>query len=319
MHSKRLAIFSWTVLAYTIAVILWGAFVRATGSGAGCGNHWPLCNGEVIPRPEQIETLIEFIHRGMTGILVPLAIALAVWIFRRYERGSQVRSAASWSLFFLFTESLIGAGLVRFELVADNPSGARAFAVSFHLVNTLLLLAALSITAWLASGRPEVQIRPAGGRTWILGIGLAGLLVLSASGAITALGDTLFPPETLAEGLRQDLAAGSSFLIRLRVIHPLIAIFVGLYTGMTVSLLSPLGERTPAGKLALSLVILIITQVGLGLLNVVLLAPVWLQIIHLLVSDLIWIALVLFSATTLSAQTATAGARDSISQASLAV
>jgi heme A synthase len=303
-------------LAYTIAVILWGALVRATGSGAGCGNHWPLCNGEILPRPERIETLIEFVHRGMTGLLLPLAILMAIWIYRRYGQGAQVRRTAGWSLFFLLTESLIGAGLVRLELVADNASAGRAFAVSLHLINTFLLLAALALTAWLASGGPAFYAERSNPRFWFLTLGLLGVLVLAASGAVTALGDTLFPAATLAEGLRQDMSEGSNFLIRLRVFHPLLAIFVGLYTGLTTSILGPLGDRSPAGRLALGLVILITGQLGLGLLNVLLLAPIWLQITHLFVSDLIWIFLVLFTATSLVEQTAPASAVDPISQVS---
>ena len=125
MRFNRMAVASWTVLAYTILVILWGAFVRATGSGAGCGNHWPLCNGAVIPRPEQVETVIEFTHRAMTGVLVPFAVLVVVWILRRLDRNHPARKAGIWSLIFLLVESLIGAGLVRFELVADDASAAR--------------------------------------------------------------------------------------------------------------------------------------------------------------------------------------------------
>ena len=154
MRLNRMAVASWSVLAYTILVILWGAFVRATGSGAGCGNHWPLCNGAVIPRPEQVETVIEFTHRAMTGVLVPFAVLVVVWILRRLDRNHPARKAGIWSLIFLLVESLIGAGLVRFELVADDASAARAIAISVHLVNTFLLLASQTLTAWWVSGYP---------------------------------------------------------------------------------------------------------------------------------------------------------------------
>ncbi|MFN8454080.1 MAG: COX15/CtaA family protein [Anaerolineae bacterium] len=74
----RFAKYVWTVLAYNLAVILWGAFVRASGSGAGCGSHWPLCNGEVIPRTPQMETLVEFTHRLTSGLALLLVIGLTI-------------------------------------------------------------------------------------------------------------------------------------------------------------------------------------------------------------------------------------------------
>ncbi len=42
--------YAWGVLLWNVLVALWGAYVRATGSGAGCGSHWPTCNGEILPR-----------------------------------------------------------------------------------------------------------------------------------------------------------------------------------------------------------------------------------------------------------------------------
>ena len=302
MNRSRVATASWLVLAYTILVILWGAFVRATGSGAGCGNHWPLCNGEVIPRPEQIETIIEFTHRAMTGLLIPFAILVVIWIFRRLAPGHLARRAAVWSLVFLLVESLIGAGLVRFELVADNASVARAFAISIHLVNTFLLLASQTLTAWWASGFPGPSPHKTGGLRTSMYIGLVGLIILGTSGAITALGDTLFPAESLAAGFAQDFSPTANFLIRLRIFHPLISILVGLYIGGLAAVTGPLGERSPRGILARTLLILILLQLGIGLINIILLAPVWMQIIHLLAADLIWIAYVLFMAATLADQ-----------------
>jgi heme A synthase len=300
---SRLAYFSWFVLLYTLAVILWGAFVRATGSGAGCGNHWPLCNGEVIPRAEQVETIIEFTHRAMTGLLFPLVLIMVVGVFRKTPKGAIARTGANWSVFFLIIESLIGAGLVRFDLVADNASIARAFSIAVHLVNTFLLLAALTLTAWWTSGGGSFQIRDHGSISWLLGACLLGMIILGASGAVTALGDTLFPSASLATGFQQDLSPTAHFLIRLRLFHPLIAITVSLFTGLVGLALGLIPEKSPSEPYAKGLIVLIITQLGLGLLNIVLLAPIWLQLIHLLMSDLIWITLILFSAKTLTHRT----------------
>src|SRR3990172_3015404 len=144
----KLAKYAWGVLAYNVAVILWGAYVRATGSGAGCGQHWPLCNGAVIPRSPEIETLVEFSHRMSSGAALLLVAGLVVWAFRAYQTGHAVRRGAAFSGGLIVVEALLGAGLVLLELVDQNASVDRAIAVSLHLVNTFLLLAALTLTAW---------------------------------------------------------------------------------------------------------------------------------------------------------------------------
>ena len=139
---SRFAKYTWITLVTNFVVILWGAFVRATGSGAGCGEHWPTCNGEVIPRPEAIETMIEFTHRLTSGVALIMTVALVVWAVRLFERGHRVRKAAWTTLAFMLAEAALGAGLVLFGLVADDDSVARAVVMCMHLLNTLFLLGA---------------------------------------------------------------------------------------------------------------------------------------------------------------------------------
>ncbi|MGD9093923.1 MAG: COX15/CtaA family protein, partial [Anaerolineales bacterium] len=203
MRLNRYAKYAWIVLIYNILVILWGAYVRATGSGAGCGSHWPLCNGEVLPRTTQIETMIEFGHRLTSGLAFILVLILFLWALRAYPRGNNVRLAAIFSMVFITTEALVGAGLVLFEWVAYDASVGRAISIVVHLINTFLLLASLSLTAWWASGGKAVRIKGAGVLLWTLLLGLLGTMVIGASGALTALGDTLFPVTSLAEGIQQ--------------------------------------------------------------------------------------------------------------------
>jgi heme A synthase len=297
MTLTRFAKYAWFVLFYNIAVVLWGAFVRATGSGAGCGSHWPLCNGEVVPRPEQVETIIEFTHRLMSGLALLAVVALVIWAFRAYPRRHPVRYGAAASLFFIITESLVGAGLVLFGLVADNESTARALAMSVHLINTFLLLASIALTAWWASGMQPVALQGRNWLVWALRVGLLLVIVVGVSGAVTALGDTLYPASSLGEGLRQDFDPTTSVLIRLRVWHPLISIFVGVYL-MLISRLLRSGETSPAtSRLGRALETLVIVQLAAGFLNVFLLAPVWMQLVHLLLADLVWLSLVLLSAS----------------------
>jgi heme A synthase len=295
---SKFAQFAWGVLIFIVLVILWGAFVRATGSGAGCGAHWPLCNGEVVPRAPQAETIIEFTHRLTSGVALLLVVGLLVAAWRGFPQSHPVRKGAVFSMLFMVLEALIGAALVLFELVADNQSIARVIFISLHLVNTFLLLASLSLTAWWASGGEPVKVPVNSGLFWIFGIGFLGVLILGVSGAITALGDTLFPASSLVEGVRQDFAPTAHFLVRLRIWHPVIAIFVGLLIvsiSVWVALERP--ERT-VRNLAYILIGLFVTQLVVGLVNLLLLAPVPMQLVHLLMADLVWIALVLFMAAT---------------------
>jgi heme A synthase len=299
MNTKRFSTYAWGVLAFNVGVILWGAYVRATGSGAGCGNRWPLCDGVVLPRSPQVATLIEFSHRASSGLALLLVIGLFVWAFRAYPVGHTVRRGAAFSLVLIITEALLGAGLVLFGLVAENSSLTRAFSTAIHLVNTFLLLGALTLTAWWALGGPAPRLKGQGVRLWAFGLGFVFLLALGMTGAVTALGDTLFPPESLAEGLRQDLDPAANFMIRLRAIHPLVAVGTAFYMILIAGLPEVVGDHPDSERIARVLVGLFVVQLIAGVMNVVLLAPVWMQMLHLLLADLAWIALVLLAASAL--------------------
>ncbi len=220
----RFNTFAWFSVAYNIFVVLFGAVVRATGSGAGCGAHWPLCNGMVIPRPERVETIIEFSHRITSGVTLILIAILIVWAWKKYMPGSSVRKAVIFALVFTILEALVGAWLVLFKLVEDNDSVHRAIMMMIHLVNTFLLLASLAITAWLATFTDIQKLEVKGTNGLLAVIGCFVILFLGASGAITALGDTLFPSASLAEGIKADFSSTAHFLIRMRIYHPGIAV-----------------------------------------------------------------------------------------------
>lgn len=303
MKRNAFAKYVWVVLGYNVLVVLWGAYVRATGSGAGCGSHWPLCNGELIPRTDAMETIVEFSHRLTSGLLGLLVLGLFIWAFRAYERtdgqGRAVRRAASWTLFFVITEAALGAGLVKFEWVADNVSMERVYTMAFHLINTFFLLAANALTGWFASGGSPFSLRRSGGTGGAFALALLGTLILGASGAITALGDTL----TLQMGLSPEDSPIIAGLVGLRIYHPLLAfgtlVLVGLAAYMAV-------QRTPTPltrRLATLLIALFVVQLLGGALNVALKAPVWMQLIHLLISDGIWVALVLLAASATATET----------------
>jgi heme a synthase len=279
--------FAWGVLGWNLLVVLWGALVRASGSGAGCGSHWPLCNGEVVPVAPRIATIIEFTHRAMTGVDLVAVVALWLWSRNSFSLGHRARKMALASLVFLITEALLGAGLVLFNYVDKDASVGRVFYLSLHLVNTLLLLGALALTSWFSREARAVHARPS--RLVIAALPIA--ILVSVTGAIAALGDTLFPATSLAEGFHQDFSAAANFLLRLRVLHPALAILAALYfAGVSIAVL-----RSRHSRLAIWVLALALGQLAAGAINVVLLAPIWMQIAHLLLADLVWIALVLLA------------------------
>lgn len=286
-------------LAYTVGVILWGALVRATLSGDGCGDHWPLCNGEVVPLAPSTETMIELTHRVTSGLAWFIAAGFLVWN-RKFDN-RLVRRGALWSFVFMTTEALVGAGLVVFRMVADNPDTARGYWSGAHLTNTLLLLAALTLHTYWAYGGAAIRWRK---RAWWLVAVLVGWMLLGASGAIAALGDTLFPSSSLAEGVAADFSASSHLFLRLRTLHPILALGVGAGTLYLIG-----KEMSTQRRFALAVGALLITQIGLGFLNVLLLAPIWLQLVHLLVADVLWIGLCWLAAASLSPDQATSPAR----------
>ena len=302
VRAPRFVAFAWATLAVNLAVVSWGAFVRASGSGAGCGSHWPLCNGEVLPLAAAVATRIEFTHRVTSGMALVLVAVMLVWAFRRFPRGHAARLGAGLAMAFMISEALVGAGLVLFGLVAENSSRTRAVVLGIHLVNTFFLLGAIALTAWWGSGRPRP--RRAAGESALLpamvAVGLLAVLVVGVTGAITALGDTLFPSASLAEGMRQDFEATAHFLIRLRVVHPALAIGTGLYMLLLAGVVRRQRTDPDSRRLAAALVGLFVLQLAAGTVNVLLMAPLWMQLVHLLLADGVWLTLVLLGSAALA-------------------
>jgi heme a synthase len=287
---RRFAEFAWAVLAYNILVILWGAYVRVSFSGDGCGAHWPFCNGEVIPHNMGAPMAIEFTHRMMTSIDSLAVIAMCVWAFRTFPRRHVVRLCSALSLVFLFIEALLGAGLVLLRYVAKDQSAGRAVYLSAHLTNTMLLLAALTITAW-AAYRNTDRVRLGNASRTLIGA-LPVVVFVSITGAIAALGDTLFPASSLSAGMQQDFSSASSLLLRLRLFHPVVAVLGAAYLIWASALVLKRNEAGDAHKAVGSVLGLTLFQLAVGAVNITLLAPVWMQLFHLLMADAVWIAVV---------------------------
>ena len=299
--SPALRRFAWGVLAYFVAVILWGTLVRATGSGAGCGDHWPLCNGTVMQHSPRLDTMIEFTHRLTSGLSFFSVVALMVWIYRTTVRGHLARAAAVSSVVFTLIEAILGALLVKLGLTAQSQSPLRPAYLALHLTNTLLLLAALTLTAHMLSRskgflRDSIRVvAPFGAVASVVVV-----LVVGVTGSLAALGDTLFPASSLGQALAQDFSSTSGWLVRWRWTHPTVAFLSSVFL---IWLLVRAAQRPARGTthwdnrgLSALVLLLLAAQYVLGVLDVFLLAPVWLQVAHLLGADLLWVALVVLTA-----------------------
>jgi cytochrome c oxidase assembly protein subunit 15 len=295
--SLSLRRFAWAVLGYFVATILWGTIVRATGSGAGCGDHWPLCNGTVLQQSPTIQTVIEFTHRVTAGLDLFFVVGLLVWTWRSTVAGHLARWAAAAAVFLTLTEALLGALLVKLGLTAQSRSPLRAPMLALHLSNTLLLVAALAMTAHFLARRIgfrwcDIRISAPVGTT----IGMIAVMVVGVTGSMAALGDTLFPAATLGESLQQDFSAESNWLLRWRWTHPTVAILASIFLIWLLIRAARRGGPWDNRQLSAVVVGLLVVQYVLGALDVWLLAPVWMQVIHLLGADALWTALVVLTA-----------------------
>lgn len=301
LPSLALRRFAWGVLAYFVAVILWGTLVRATGSGAGCGDHWPLCNGTVIQHSPRVDTMIEFTHRLTSGISFFSVVGLLIWTYKATVRGHMARIAVVASVVFTLVEAILGALLVKLGLTAQSQSPLRPAYLALHLTNTLLLLAALSLAAHMLS-RTKGYMRGTVHLVAPMGAiaAVAVVLVVGVTGSLAALGDTLFPASSLGQALAQDFSSTSGWLVRWRWTHPTVAFLSSVFL---IWLLVRAAQRPPKGVrhwdnrgLSALVLLLLAAQYVLGVLDVFLLAPVWLQVAHLLGADVLWVALVVLTA-----------------------
>ena len=294
--SVMLRRFAWFVLVYNVIVILWGGVVRATGSGAGCGDQWPLCDGAAIPQSPQFHTLVEFTHRLMSGGALILILALLVWTWRATGKGHLARWTAGLALVLVMNEAFLGALLVT--VAAHSASVATGVLLfSCHLTNTLLLVASLALTAELLSNpRFGATTRLLRGRLVFPSLGILATLLVGVTGSLVALGDTMYPSSNLLDAIRQDFSPTAPLLLRLRWIHPASAIVAGAFI---VWLLVRAFRRDAPAKmhtLGMAVLLTLLLQYLLGVFDVLGQQPTWLQILHLLGANVFWIFLVLLTA-----------------------
>jgi len=306
---ERFRRYAWGLLGYTLLVILFGAVVRITGSCAGCGQHWPSCNGELLRLPHTLKTTIEYTHRATSGISVLAIIGLLGFAFRLYPRGNGVRAAAKLACAMIVVEALLGAALVRLHLVENDASLGRALVLPLHLVSSALLTAALTWCAYFASQSvraPRALPTPARALLTLAGLGVLGV---SAIGAVTALGDTVYPVHAagLAARLQEDQGSTAHFLQRMRAIHPVLALAVAAFVAYVATVLPGYRTSRDVKRASLGLAGTVTCQVLVGAVNIWFSAPGYLQVTHLLLANLTWIALILLAAAASVANDAHAG------------
>lgn len=304
----KFAKYAWFVLGFNILVILWGVFLRASKSGDGCGRHWLTCQGEIIPSAPELKTIIEFSHRITSSIAGILLIVLLVWAFRRWQVQKSVQNrltliTAVGSFIFVVIEGLLGAGLVLTGNTAENLTPERPFWMAGHLINTFILLAFLTLTARYASGSPRLNFRIQPKYLVALAIGVMAVFLVGMTGSIAALSHMIFPSGTLSEGMARDFSPTSNILLRLRLLHPITAILTSVFLiFLTGWLAKKCGNDRKVSRWSNILSVLVLAQIAFGSATLLMLAPIVMQLGHLLLADSIWISYVLFSAGFLSSQ-----------------
>jgi heme A synthase len=299
--------YAWLVLAWNIVVILWGVFLRASRSGDGCGQHWLTCHGEVIPSAPELKTVIEFSHRVTSTLAGLFIIGLVIWAYRYWKREQSESSRSAYrtsilALIFVVIEGLLGAGLVLTGNTAENLTPERPIWMAAHLINTLILVAFLTLTARSASGGVPITFRGQGKFTLAAVVGAAVILIVGITGSIAALASMIFPSGTISEGLASDFSPTSNILVRLRILHPVTAVLTGVFLiFLTGWLTKEKGGLPSISRWSNAIALLVLAQIAVGAATLLTGAPIVMQLAHLLLADLIWISYVLFSANVLSA------------------
>lgn len=290
MHAKGVfQKYSAFLIGYCVVTILWGAFVRISGSGNGCGEHWPYCQGTLIPSDPSMKTWIEFFHRiksGLFGILIGMQTAVAFYL---YPAGHSLRKLTTAAIIITFIEALLGALLVIGGYVDADTSISRIAVMTLHLVNTLILLGTLTLI-WEASRINDCTLVVPSRRYCIIAV---LFLLIAVTGAWAALASTLFPSESLQSGFVSDFSPTSHLLVRLRIFHPLTALAIGffiIYQTMWSSV-----EDVGALKRRKAFLHCFVLQLCVGATTLLSLSPTFLKLFHLLVADISWILLILSS------------------------
>jgi len=282
---QKVAVFA---LIYNLLVVGWGVFLRAGNYGDGCGDHWPLCGDTNTPLMGTFARWIEGSHRISTALCGPLALLLVYLAYRHFPRGDYGRKAAIGVLGMTLFEGAIGAFLVKFKLVAQNDSINRAAVMAVHCVSTFVLVGFLVTLLLATKGWRSPHFRAQGPVVPILGMAVAGIIMLGISGAVSALAHQIHKVDNVMEAA---MRADSHWMVRLQPLHPLIAVSVTLYIFLAVGLINHLRPDPNVKKAGEWLMLSFAIQILVGSLNIVMDAPIVMQMLHLVMADLNFIAL----------------------------
>lgn len=297
--------YAWFVLGYNVLVILWGVFLRASKSGDGCGQHWLTCHGEVVPSAPELKTVIEFSHRITSALDGLIVIALLVWAIRiwyvhRSKAASFILKMAVGAFVFVLIEGAIGAGLVLTGNTAETLTPARPFWMAAHLINTLILLGLLTMTAWSASGGRRGDLRVESRNLPRIILGAIFIFLIGISGSVAALSNMIFPSGNITEGIARDFSPTSHLLLRVRPFHPILAVAGAVYLIFLAGWLrSDAPESQNVRKWSNAFSILVVVQIAFGAMTLLTLGPILMQLGHLFLADAIWVSLILMSANYL--------------------
>lgn len=288
------------LLIYTLLVILWGAWVRISHSGDGCGDTWPLCHGQLIPAAERGKTWVEYTHRLMSG-LYGFIVIYFWWVGKKlYPSGHLARKAVIATLIFMITEALLGAKLVLFGLVTDNDTPYRAFVMALHQLNSFMLTGAVTLAFAAATfnptlSQPSRQQKLYSYFPWIL-------VVLGITGAWASLSNSLFPTNDILQAWTDDFNSNSHFLVRLRVLHPVLAILGAGGLALYFWVKGQTAEHLMMQRRSLQMSLTLIAGIIFGIATLLLHAPLWMKVAHLAFAHTIWVLLLqwVFFARTFS-------------------
>ena len=295
-QNKIFSFFCFFVLSFCLLVILWGAWVRISHSGDGCGKSWPSCQGQyLMDSGEQQKTWIEWIHRATSSLFGIIVIWLLIWSVFKFPLKHPVCKSALCIFLFTISEALIGAGLVLAGLTGDNMSPTRVLVMNLHLLNSVLLVSSLFVCWRFSLGKSfsfSKQIKKRKGRLSIA-LFIFVFFLIAFFGSVSALASSLFPSSSLLEGLALDFNPNSPWLIRLRWLHPFLALFFGgafLYYYFFIQD----KEEKETGIFGQKIFIFCVSlALFSGLLNLILLSPVFLKLVHLLIVYLLVMSFIL--------------------------
>jgi cytochrome c oxidase assembly protein subunit 15 len=238
------------------------------------------------------KTLTEYLHRLTSGFYGIFVLSLWLWNFKLFPKKTAARQASTAVLVLMILEALLGAALVLKGLVGENATIFRLVVMTCHQMNSLLLTGSTVVLALVS--RPQLEPETlhiqwrnlfSNAKFWMT------FMVIPATGAWAALANTLFPSQNLQEGILKDLTPDVPWILRLRIVHPVLALTIGFYLVFRFYKKSFDSEGDVSNA---NLILAGVLSVALifGMLTLLALSPVWMKLVHLTLAQVVWISIV---------------------------